>query len=167
MIRYLRLTKSKFKYGYTLLELLITFSVIGIMSTLAFVNFNSYTTKESVISDSKIVGLALKNARYYARIKGENIKLKFMVGANTYTITDESDNPITDTQKLGALSGVLSTGNTIKANTCGDVYYDFDGSIVDSLGVPKTTNCYIQISQTSTSTITLDVRTGNVYISNG
>lgn len=149
--------------GHTLLELLIVVVLITIATTIGFSSMTGYSNSQNAKIAANQITFILKQGRYYARSKGVPTKLVFLPDSNSYSLAADNVNLTKDTN-VGALSGILPNGTIITNNTCNDVYFYIDGSIVDSNNSPVTKPCSITAGYKNGTqeTVNIDPRSGNV-----
>lgn len=136
---------NKKKYsGITLLELLITISLMSFLLVMGFQSFSVMINRQYSQSAIQQAGFAIKKARYFARAKGVTTKLNFPVGSNNYSIVAGGVS-ITNDANFDATSGILPDKTKILSNNCSDIYFYIDGTLVDSNNQHISTDCKISI----------------------
>jgi prepilin-type N-terminal cleavage/methylation domain-containing protein len=160
------MNRNGIKSGVTLLELMITVSVMSVMLLMAYKNFNDSVNSQNLKGTIQQVALAIKDARYYAKAKGDTTHLIFEEGATSYSVEDQDGNAITDSSMYGAMSGELPTGFSVKENTCGDVYFHPDGNPLSAINpdnIVLSSDCNITIGydDTHTKSVTIHAYSGD------
>jgi prepilin-type N-terminal cleavage/methylation domain-containing protein len=150
------------KKGVTLLELLVTLSLISFLLVMGLTAFTSSTNKQYANEAALQINYAMKKAKYYARAKGLPVDLEFNQGSNTYALTS-NDTAITQSGNFDATSGVLPDETEIIQNTCGDIYFNIEGKILSNDG--NTENiCHITVGYNNgpQKTLVINRNTGAV-----
>lgn len=153
----------KYKKGITLLELLITVVLISIAAAIGFSNFNQYSQMQNAKIAANQIAFILKKAKYYARSNGYPTKLIFTKGSTSYSFISNGVN-LVQNNNFDASSGILPDNTKIISNSCSDIYFYVDGSIVDSSNLPINKTCTITVGYDNGSkeTVSLESQTGNV-----
>ena len=153
--------------GYTLMELLVTVSLSGVLLFAGVAALDNSIKKQSVKNAAEQFSNALKMARYYTKTKGVPTTISFSTGSNTYSITAD-DKDITTSTKFGSLSGQLPDGTRITSSSCSELTFDINGELIDLYGDPITYDCYIYLSSNSNeyyhhySGVIVNAHSGNV-----
>ena len=93
--------------GYTLMELMVTIAIIGIMSAIAIPNVISYLPKHRLNGGARDVYSAMQYARLKAVKERTPVSIIFNTGADSFTVFDDANGN-------GTIDGgdtVLKTGN--------------------------------------------------------
>ncbi|MEI7473972.1 MAG: prepilin-type N-terminal cleavage/methylation domain-containing protein [bacterium] len=154
---------TKNKKGVTLLELLITMSIMSIIFLIGFTSFNSVIENENVNCGVQQMVYAIKQARHYSRINGINTEFDANAGDNSYQI--KSGTTILTNEKIfDSSSGKLPTDVEIINNTCPKIYFYVDGTPVNSTGVSLSSDCIIKVGYMHglQKTLTLEAVSGNI-----
>jgi prepilin-type N-terminal cleavage/methylation domain-containing protein len=91
------------KKGFTLIEIIITMAIIGIVSAIAIPNFSKWKEKHEVDSQAQKVYFDLMLARTTAIKSNNNVRATFNLVADTYTIHEDSNS-----------DGVVDAGENFK-----------------------------------------------------
>jgi|GEM_PF-3193175 len=158
----MKLTNNK-RNAFTLMELILAVSIISLLTVVAFANVNEQTKIQKANRAVQQSAWAIKQARHYARMKGVKTELIFDTGSTVYTINADGQD-ITNNSRMDALSGVLPEGVKVLNNACGNIYFDVDGSPVDSVGDVILNDCTIALGYDSNSqkNLTLKAISGNI-----
>jgi prepilin-type N-terminal cleavage/methylation domain-containing protein len=146
--------------GLTLLELMITVSLLGLLLVLGLSVFDKETRLQHLNDATQQIGYAVKKARYYAKISGDYGVVSFVNNSNTYSIKTDSTSTITNENYMGALSGQLPDNIKIISTNCGVLYFSVDGTLLDSSKQPKTTACTIKVGYNDSPQKSLDIQPG-------
>lgn len=151
------------KSGTTLIELMLTAALIIIATTISFSSFKSYSNAQNAKTAASQIEYILKKARYYTRANGVITHVILPVGSNTYSLIANGTN-LTKSNNFDSTSGVLPNNTTITSNSCKEIYFYVDGSIVDSDNLPITEPCTISVGYNNNSQETIDInpQTGNI-----
>ncbi|MBL4665257.1 MAG: GspH/FimT family protein [Nitrospinaceae bacterium] len=85
------------KKGFTLIEIIITMAIIGIVSAIAIPNFSKWKEKHEIDGQAQKVYFDLMLARTTAVKSNNNVRVTFNLVANTYKIHEDSnDNGVED-----------------------------------------------------------------------
>ena len=143
--------------------MLLTVVLIVVLLSIGFATFEQQTKVQKNNRAVQQVAWAVKQARHYARIHGEKTELIFNSGERVYAINADGENLINNS-RIDAFSGVLPEGNQFLNNNCGTIYFDVDGSPVDSLGDVVLNDCTVTIGYDSDiqRDLTLKAISGNV-----
>jgi len=79
------------KKGFTLIEMIITMTIIGIVSAIAIPNFSKWKEKHEINGQAQKVYFDLMLARTTAVKSNNNVRVTFDLVANTYTIHEDSN----------------------------------------------------------------------------
>lgn len=147
--------------GVTLVELLVTVSLISVLLGVGLTAFTNSINQQNTNDAVEEAALAIRNARSYARLQGVMTELDFQ----TYSYGVKIDNiPITDHKGFGHLSGNFPKNVSILNKSCSSMFFQPDGTLVDSSQNVITNNCTITIGSTSSNsrTLTINPNTGKV-----
>jgi len=154
--------KSTYKKGITLLELLVSMSLISFLLVMGLAAFTSSTNKQYANEAALQINYAMKEAKYYARAKGLPVDLEFLQGSKTYGLTSD-DKQITQSDKFDATSGVLPDKTEIIQNTCGPIYYYIDGRILSyDVNTPNICRIIVGYNDGPQRTLVINRNTGIV-----
>jgi prepilin-type N-terminal cleavage/methylation domain-containing protein len=151
------------KKGMSLFELLITTMLLSILLSMGFHSFDSSVQDQNAVSAAEQMISAINKTKYYSRSKGVVASLSFPIGSNTYSIS--ADNVvISNSNFFDASSGKLPKNVEIIQNTCIDINFYVDGSLVDSSGSTIIQDCKITVGYESGPQKTIVIRgnSGNV-----
>lgn len=147
--------------GMTLLELLVTVSIIAVLLGVGLTAFTQSINQQNANDAVEQAALAIRNARSYARLQGVVVELDFQT--DSYGV--KVDNvPVTDHKGFGHLSGTFPKNVKILSKSCSSMFFQPDGALVDSSQNVITNNCTITIGSTSSDsrTLTINPNTGKV-----
>lgn len=146
------------KRGFTLLELLITVSLISVFAMISFQGVADSIGKQKVNNAAKQISFALNKARYYAKTKGENTRIIMEENSNTYEIT-ANDVSIINSNSMDGTSGELPENVVIKTNSCGNLYFYIDGTPLTSIDPPYqlSHHCTITVSSNNGRSKTISI----------
>lgn len=135
--------KNPKKPAISMFELVVASAIISVLALTGFAGLSDTIKGQKTISGAGQVAYALKDAKYSARTKG------------VMTSVDTS---------IGIVSGELPGNVTVISNTCEGVYFDINGNIVDSSGLPVYNDCSVIIGYSGgpQKTITIKGKSGNV-----
>jgi len=135
---------SAFNRGFTLVELMITITILAILLAVAVPSFNSTIRQNQIISESNNLLSSIMYARSEASKRGSNVSIcSSSNGSSCANSTDWSTGwIITDTNGNVLRTATASTGIII-ANKSGDKLFTFasNGSITDHVA-PPTAVCF-------------------------
>lgn len=159
----MKIIKPEKLTGMTMIELMLTFSLISILLLVAFIMFDNETNTERSISAAQQIAFAIKKSRYYARYQGTQTMLSFPVNGSNYSIIADGVN-IVQNSNFDATSGILPTNTQILSNSCNNIYFSVDGSIVDSNNNLLSSDCQITVgtSINTEKTVLIKAGSGNV-----
>ena len=80
------------KKGFTLIEIIITMLIIGIVSAIAIPNFSKWREKHQIDGQAQKVYFDLMLARTAAVKSNNDVLVTFNLVANTYKIHEDTDN---------------------------------------------------------------------------
>jgi len=149
--------------GITLAELAMTTLLLGIISSVGYVTFSNGIETQTAKTGIGQVAYAARQARHHARTKGVVTSLNLTTGSNTYDIVAGGQS-LTNINNLGATSGKLPQDIKIISSTCGNLYFDVDGTLTDSAGDVIYSDCNVTVGYSggNQETITIKGKTGNV-----
>jgi prepilin-type N-terminal cleavage/methylation domain-containing protein len=112
------------KKGFTLIEIIITMAIIGIVSAIAIPNFSKWKEKHEIEGQAQKVYFDLMLARTAAIKSNNDVRVTFNLVANTYTVHEDSNN-----------DGVADAGENFKnAILENDVQFAYNVGISDTDG---------------------------------
>ncbi len=91
------------KKGFTLIEMIITMAIIGIVSAIAIPNFSKWKEKHEIDGQAQKIYFDLMLARTAAVKSNNDVRVTFNLVANTYTIHEDNNN-----------DGVVDAGENFK-----------------------------------------------------
>lgn len=149
------------KKAFTLLELLVTVSLAGILLFLALYSFDSMVKEQNLQIASKQIESAYQAAKYISQKSGVQTNVILTQNTGTYSIKTD-DETFTNDLLYGATSGVLPDTVKILSNNCGQMGFDVNGTLVSANSL--TTDCHISIgySNGTTKDLTFKIATGNI-----
>lgn len=131
------LTLNRKQKGFTLLELLVTISIISVLLTIALKSVGNSVDSQSASDAGQQAMYALNRARYYAKTKGIVTHVYFGEGTNQYIIEENDGNSLLKENSIDGSSGELPDGVTVLENTCGDIFFNIDGTPLLSVDPSK------------------------------
>ena len=112
------------KKGFTLIEMIITMTIIGIVSAIAIPNFSKWKEKHEINGQAQKVYFDLMLARTTAVKSNNNVRVTFNLVANTYTIHEDSND-----------DGTVDAGENLKnAVLENNVQFAYNVGITDTDG---------------------------------
>jgi prepilin-type N-terminal cleavage/methylation domain-containing protein len=79
------------KKGFTLIEIIMTMAIIGIVSAIAIPNFSKWKEKHEIDGQAQKVYFDLMLARTAAVKSNNDVRVTFNLAANTYTIHEDNN----------------------------------------------------------------------------
>jgi prepilin-type N-terminal cleavage/methylation domain-containing protein len=153
--------KTKYKKAFTLLELLITVSLAGILLFLALYSFDTMVKEQNLQIATKQIASAYDTAKYIAQKSG--VQTNVILTQNTGTYSIKTDNAtITNDLIYGSTSGELPDTVKILSNNCGSIGFDVNGMLVSGNSPSSDCNISIGYSNGSTKDLTLKIATGSI-----
>ncbi len=151
------------KAGITLLELVVTLTIIAILLVTSLAAFDSFIDDQNTISAAQQAGFAIQKARYYAKANGVITNLVFTPGNKVYDIVAGSKS-IVNNANFDATSGKLPGDVKILSNNCDEIYFNVYGSLVNSYNQPISNKCQINLGYPNgpQKSITIEPGMGNV-----
>lgn len=158
---------SKLQKGFSLLEILVVFSLIALITGVGFVAFNTYSQKSVITSAADDVKLGIEKAKYNAlsRVKppgctGELLAYQInFINSTQYRLT-----AVCTTQSMVYSTGTLPKGVTFRdQNSCDGIMFDTVTNSISIQGL-RTLPCTFEVnaySSTQSITVTTD---GNVVL---
>ncbi len=155
--------KRTAKSGITLAELAMTALLLGIISSVGYVTFSDGIENQTAKTGIGQVAYAARHARQHARTKGVVTSLNLPTGSNAYDIVADGQS-LTGTGNFGTTSGKLPQDIVIISSTCGNLYFDVDGTLTDSSGNIIYNDCTVTVGYSggNQETIMIKGKTGNV-----
>lgn len=150
----------------SLLELLVSLTVICVLLGMSFMAYNDATDRQNVSNSVKQLGFAINKARSYAQTKGYPTQVIITSGQSTYSIK-ANNVEITNSSYNDAMSGVLPSGTKVVTKGCSnDIYFYIDGTPLTNTN-PKTvmsSDCIIKvgIDNRTYKTLTINGQSGEV-----
>jgi type II secretion system protein H len=159
--------------GFSLVELLVTMVVVGIVSSLAFPSFAGLTNDYRVKKAARQLMTDLQYARMKAVAEGVQYKVAFTTGTTSYTINkgNSSSGSTTWTQDgtarqlADASNPYYTRGVSLSQSTAVDVIFSTTGNAAPSSGTAFPTITFTASSGTSRSKQVTVLLTGRVRIS--
>jgi len=109
--------------GLTLIELITTMSILGIMAVTAVPNFTAWKNNYEIRAESDRVHMDLLSARMSAMKTGSNVVVTFVSAANAYSVLLDTNN-----------NGTANTGESLSSRTLeNNVQFGFVGGSVDDM----------------------------------
>lgn len=141
--------KRNKKSGFTLLELLVTIVIIGVLAVLSFQGVNQSVTTQKAKNGIQQIGYALNKARYYAKAKGERITVTLPCNSTNYYIETDDDVELHNSSAIDGTSGVLPSGVKLIHSDCYQVIFDIDGKPMESINpdYPLSYLCRVTVGQ--------------------
>lgn len=151
------------KKGISLFELMITASVATTLALVGFISFSESIKTQTVRNSAGKLAYAIKEAKYKARAKGLVTELTAHVNSDRFVFRIDGQD-VTNETDFDALSGTLPEKIRIVSTTCGDLYFNADGTLTDSEGNVIYTNCSITVGYDNgpSETVSIKGKTGNV-----
>ena len=149
------------KKAFTLLELLITVTLAGILLFLALYSFDAMIKEQNLQIAAKQIASAYDAAKYIAPKSGVQTIVILNQNTGTYSIKTDDD-IITNDLLYGATSGVLPDTIKILSNNCGNVGFDVNGMVASANSLSSDCNISIGYSNGSKKNLTLRIATGSI-----
>ena len=145
------------KQGISLLELLITVVLTGVLATLGFTSFSGTFKSQQLQNGIDQIAYALREAKYYARAKGVITTLNINPGNTNFTITANNET-LTSSDHFDAFSGKLPDNIIIINNSCPGLNFSVDGTFTDNSGNTIYNDCSITLGYNSDPQKTLTIK---------
>ena len=84
-------SRSRHRIGFTLVELVITLLIVGILAAVAVPKYTSSITSFQLDAASKRIAADLEMARREAKRQGKSISVRFTVASNVYDMPGVAD----------------------------------------------------------------------------
>ena len=150
------------KKGLTLMELLVSMSLIAFLLVMGLTAFTNLTNTQYANEAALQVSHAMKKAKYYARAKGLPVEMEFNQGSKKYALVSNGLQ-ITQEGNFDATSGVLPDNTEIIQNSCGSLYYYIDGRILSNdESTPNICRIIVGYADGPQRTLIINRNTGNV-----
>ncbi|MBC8282855.1 MAG: GspH/FimT family pseudopilin [Nitrospinae bacterium] len=115
---------SEFQEGFTLIEMVVTMAIMGIVAAIAIPNFSKWKEKHEINGQAQKVYFDLMLARTTAIKSNNNVRVAFDTTAHTYQIHEDSND-----------DGNLDAGENVKNATLeNDVQFAYNTGITDTDG---------------------------------
>jgi prepilin-type N-terminal cleavage/methylation domain-containing protein len=157
------LCRQSAQFGVSLIELIITVSIIAVMLTTSLASFGGMINEQNTQSAVQQISYAVKKSKYYAKTQGIPTKISFTENSNTYLI--EADSVLlTSNTNFDATSGELPENMRIIYSSCGELFFQPDGSILDSYGNHMSSACQVAVGADyqSSARLYIQPQTGTV-----
>lgn len=149
------------KRATTLLELLMTISLISILLSVSAVNFNSMINEQSAKSAAEQLSMALNKAKYYAQKSGNITIINVPANSNIYTITADSQT-LTNNTNFDSTSGELPDDTIIISSSCGNsIEFHPNGSVFDEWNYELNYDCSIDVGFSGGAQRTVEIKAGS------
>ncbi len=151
------------KQGISLLELLITVSLVGVLATIGFTSFSGSVKSQQLQNGINQIAYAFKEAKYYARAKGVVTTLNINPGNTGFTITANIET-LTSSDHFDAFSGKLPDNIIIISNSCPGLNFSVEGIFTDNSGNTVYNDCFITLGYNGgpQKVLTIKGKTGDV-----
>ena len=144
-------------FGFTLIELIITMVVVGLIGTILFVGWPGKTSL--VISQAAQLAQDLRYARHYAISHEISTRITFNVASKQYALTNNATSAAIILPGSAQNSSQLDTSFTLTLNNLANNYIIFDKD-----GLPYNTNGGSVMTSNATVSLSGDGETGVVTI---
>jgi prepilin-type N-terminal cleavage/methylation domain-containing protein len=151
------------KKAVTLLELLVTVSIAGVLMTIALCSFDTMSKEQSLQTAASQIVSTYDTARYIAEKSGAQTNVILTQNSGLYSITSGQE-VLSNNSRYGSLSGELPDKVKILGNNCGQIGFDINGSLVPDSNVPLVSDCGITVGYTGgiSKDLTLSLATGAI-----
>ncbi|MFC1668114.1 prepilin-type N-terminal cleavage/methylation domain-containing protein [Chlamydiota bacterium] len=143
--------KKKNNYGFTLVEIVIVFVIVGILSITAFIIVGNVLERRIDVAAKKVEA-DIRYAQSLAFSRADNAGISFSVASNSYIvfenndITDPAEHPLTkkdfivDFDSLTQYKGVQITQVSFPPSATTTVLFDFLGNPFNEQGIALSGN---------------------------
>ncbi len=152
------------RYGFSMLELMITLSIMGILLCFGAPFIGKTCQSQDVVNARKQLAYALKKSRYYARNKGITVSVDLTEGSNTFSVTADGTELTGESTLFDSFNGTFPEDLVVISSSCNDINFDINGFLIDSYDELITENCIITVGYSNgiQKNLTINTGTGNV-----
>lgn len=151
----------KFQEGFTLIEMVVSMAVIGIVAAMAIPNFSKWKEKHEINGQAQKVYFDLMLARTTAIKNNNNVRVTFDTTAHTYKIHDDTNSDGTEDSGENVKNAILENEVQFAYNTG---VKDTDGNNVNSAVTFGTILIFDSKGQASSSGSVLLLHTNDIGI---